>query len=193
MQKPVSKPVKPVSRTIEKLEPASSQDIEKNLKASFLKPSENKNKSLEQIFPIDKKPHQRSKKPLNRIEIVDVESNDADVTSNNIVGINAKSFHNDFLATGDEGRGKSSTSNLTDKIKIISSTENAAEMSAPTVDESQSSAVDKVNKNISTGLQKKVEEEIMETISKKLSLVDKIDSSIKFKKAPRTSVQALKQ
>ena len=88
-----SKPTEKSSKVAEKLsDPAS---FEKNLMASFAKPHDpskqkssadiRPSKDAEEIFSVDKKPHQRSKKSLHRIKIVDVDGEEDIVSTSNFL------------------------------------------------------------------------------------------------------------
>ena len=195
--KPVEKPSK---KPVEKLD---SSTFEQNLKASFSKPKEDRptmsdknvsKESREQVFPVDKNPHQRSKKPMHRIEIVDV---DEDVISTStLLDTDGTKFSDKielFSPMGDsEIKMSTSSASKIDKIEIISSTTEDIDTSLLQGEEEK---IDKSKKNVSEGLQRKVEEEILQSMSDKLSLVgQKSDSTkSKFSKAPKTSVQFLSE
>jgi Potential Monad-binding region of RPAP3 len=168
-----------------------SASFEQNLKAKFSKTSETKkptDSTLEQIYPVDKKPHQRSKKPLHRIDIVDVET-DATVTSESLVDVDGQKFSEKLLTSSGDGKGNKVSTDLIDKIEVISSTEAAHEAG-----ETQQVIEEKKGEKKSVGgLQKKVEDEIMSTMSNKLSIADENDCSIKFKNPPKSSVQFISE
>ena len=154
------------------------------------KPS--KDSSLEEIFPVDKKPHQRSKKPLHRIDITDVDADEPDttaVTSENIVDSDGKKFS--------EKLGMVSTTEAkvgVEKIKVISSTENVHHEKSPTSAGDENRVVERPS--AVGAAQKKVEEEIMKSMSNKLSIEESSgsdDSSSKFKKPPKSSVQFISE
>ena len=67
-------------------------DVKENLKAGLFKGD----KTLPgQVFPVEKKPHMRSTKPLRRIEITEVNSKESDITSKDVVS--TKRSDGDFL------------------------------------------------------------------------------------------------
>ena len=191
-----AKPEKLDPKPVEKIEAASSASFEQNLRSKLSKPSEakkpSKDSSLEEIFPVDKKPHQRSKKPLHRIDITDVDADATDsdataVTLENFVDSDGKKFSEKLrLASAAEAELS------VDKIEVISSTENTRLAKSPTPAGDEMRPVVKPSV---VSAQKKVEEEIMKSMSNKLSIDESGDesSSIKFKRPPKSSVQFISE
>jgi hypothetical protein len=176
--------------------------FEQNLKASFSKPKQDQQPTLagsiltessEQVFPIDKKPHQMSKKPMHRIKIVDVD--EEVITTSNLLDTDGLKFADkiELFSSMDACELKKSTDSgksKSDKIEIISSSTEAVNISSTNAEEK---SVDKPQKNGPEGLQKKVEEEILQSMSNKLSLVGEQNELMKFSKAPKTSVQFMSE
>ncbi len=160
--------------------------FKENLKASFAastdKRTERSSSEIQEVFAIDKKPHQRSKKPLHRIDIVDVDEETQ--------MFDKKSEKIELFTPLEESEIKMSATNdsivASNKIEILSSTneENIGKQEA-VVDIVEHLKTD----NVASVLQQKVEEEIMSTLTKKLSIDDAEKKAFKFCKAPKTSVQ----
>ena len=162
--------------------------FKENLKASFAvstdKRKEQSSSEIQEVFAIDKKPHQRSKKPLHRIDIVDV---DEDIQT-----IDRKSDRIELFKPMEESEIKMSVSKdaivTSNKIEILSSSnEENVEKEEKVTDDVKHRKAD----NATSELQQKVEEEIMSTMTKNLSIVDAEKKTFKFCKAPKSSVQFL--
>jgi len=137
-------------------------DVKENLKAGLFKGD----KTLPgQVFPVEKKPHMRSTKPLRRIEITEVNSKESDITSKDVVS--TKRSDGDFLIR------ESKTTTITNanpsqpkksKIQIVevsaadppaSSTSSSSSLSPPKSRPTTTSSASK-----SHGQVRKVEEQI---------------------------------
>ena len=183
-------------------DPAS---FEKNLMASFANPNDpskqktstdiRPSKDVEEIFPVDKKPHQRSKKPLHRIKIVDVDCEEDIVSTPDFLSGEPKKDSNKIelfeAMAGSEIKISTApipksveSKKVVDKIEIVSSsTQESIDKEAISV-----SVDEKPRKKKVSSLQAKVEEEIMQTMSNNLTIVDE-KSSTKNSKAPNSSIQ----
>jgi hypothetical protein len=134
-----------------------------------------------------------SKKPMHRIKIVDVD--EEVITTSNLLDTEGLKFADkiELFSPMDAGELKKSTDSgksKSEKIEIISSSTEAVNIISTNAEEK---SVDKPQKNGPEGLQKKVEEEILQSMSNKLSLVGEQNELMKFSKAPKTSVQFMSE
>jgi len=165
-----------VVKSVEKKATAVELDVKENLKSGLFK---EKPKIPGQVFPIDKKPHLRSKKPLRRIEITEVGSGAAKADEQVKTAAAPKADEGSFLIRESKTRpvasSLSSSSAATQKsmpqqqkkktrlqIEEISSSETKVEEEKEKVTQK---ADEKAPPSKSTGQVRQVEDDILQLAS----------------------------